>query len=76
MKCPTMEVNIDGQKVIINVVDFNADIMTAWVDHNPEVVSQTEQLHVPGELNEALSPVLHGSRMVPPPPVMKNFNGT
>jgi len=71
-----MEVNVNGQKVIINVTDFDADIMTVWVDYNPDAVIQAEKLHVPGELSEALSPVLHESRLVPPPPLMKNFNGT
>ena len=80
MKCPTMEVNIYGQKVIINVADFNADTMRVWVDDNPQSVVQTERLHVPEELSEALSPVLQNSgsvlqdsRLVPPPPLMKNF---
>lgn len=77
MRCPTMEVNIDGQKVIINVADFNADIMAVWVDYNPETVIQTEQLYVPEKSSEALSPVLHASRLVPPPPPppMKTYNG-
>lgn len=76
MRCPTMKVNINGQKVIINVADFNADIMSVWVDYNPEAVIQTEPLQVPKKLNEALSPVLHESRMIPPPPMMRDFNGT
>ncbi len=76
MRCPTMEVNVNGKKVIINVADFNADFMTVWVDYDPEAVTQAEKLHVPGKLSEALSPVIHASRLVPPPPSMKNFNGT
>ncbi len=76
MRCPTMKVNINGQKVIINVADFNADTMTVWVDYNPKAPIQTEPLQVPEKSNEALSPVLHESRMrPPPPPMMKNFNG-
>lgn len=77
MKCPTMQVNVNGQKVIINVTDFNADTMTVWVDYNPETEIQTEKLYVPGKLSEALSPVIHASRLIPlPPPMMKNPNGT
>lgn len=82
MKCPTMQVNIDGHSVIINVADFNADTMTVWIDYNPDALIQTEPLQVPKKLNEALSPVLHESRMIssppppPPPPMMRNFNGT
>jgi len=74
-----MEVNVKGQKVIINVTDFNADIMTVWVDYNPETVIQAEQLHVPRELNKVLSPGIHASQLVsvpPPPLMMQKPNGT
>lgn len=30
MRCPTMEVNRDGQKVIINTCDFDVKTMVQW----------------------------------------------
>ncbi len=32
MKCPTTEINRDGEKVVINTCDFNAETMRLW-DH-------------------------------------------
>ncbi len=32
MRCPTIEVNRDGEKVIINLSDFDDKIMEKWVD--------------------------------------------
>lgn len=32
MRCSTIEVNRDGEKVIINLSDFDAKIMIKWED--------------------------------------------
>ncbi len=30
MRCPTEEIDIDGQKVVINVSDFDSETMKRW----------------------------------------------
>ncbi len=40
MRCPTIEVNRDGEKVIINLSDFDDKIMEKWVDK----ITETETI--------------------------------
>jgi len=56
MRCPTIEVNRDGEKVIINLSDFDDKIMTKWVDK----ITETEIID-----NSTLLP------LAPPPPISK-----
>ena len=44
IRCPIIEVNRDGKKVIMNTCDFNAETMVKWEDKilKSEVTSPSE----------------------------------
>lgn len=39
MRCPTEEIDIDGQKVVINVSDFDPETMKRWDYSDSEAAS-------------------------------------
>lgn len=69
MRCPTMEICIGDQKVVINVSDFDSKTMLKW-GGNPR--SSEELVQMFGSTGPAIQPPVYSSpTSVAPTPKMK-----